>query len=318
MILWAVLAAIAIGGALFALVHGIAFALDADHRRSRGRLDEIGGTEGASIGASQGSRGQRRPKAARPDAAGTAAGVRRWLRRAGLAWEPTDLLGISVASAVAPAAAVMAFTGGNIGVAVGVGAVTVFLPLLVIQRRVSGRTAALNAQVVETLEVVASSLRSGFGFTQALDLAAREQSEPIKSELQQAMREISFGAATDEALERLVERTGDVDFALAINAVVIQRRVGGDLSEILGNIAHMIRERVRIRGEIKTLTAQAQMSAWLIGLLPIALAAVMTVMQPDQMRILIDDPIGRMLVLAGVTLQIIGFIAVRRIADITY
>jgi len=318
MTLWAVLAAVAIGGALFALVRGIAFALDADHRHSRGRLAEIGGIDSASITEQRGGRAQRRRAKQRSEAAGTAVGLRRWLRRAGLAWEPTDLIGVTLASAMVPAAIVAVATGGSIGIGLAVGAITAFLPMLIIQRRVSKRASALNAQVVETMEVIASSLRSGFGFTQALELAAREQSEPIRHELQQTMSEISLGAATDEALERLVERTGDMDLALAINAVVIQRRVGGDLSEILGNIAHMIRERVRIRGEIQTLTAQAQMSAWLVGLLPIVLAVVMTMMQPDQMRILIDDPVGRILVLAGVGLQIVGFIAVRRIAAIEY
>jgi tight adherence protein B len=314
-----VLAAVAIGAALFALVRGVNTAITADHRRSQTRLHEISGdAPPASRRRDRKRERRRRAATSEGDDAGTSARTRSWLRRGGLAWEPTDLAGVELAAALTPAALVAVVTGGNLAASLAVGAVTVWVPLILIQRRVARRRAALNAQVVETLEVVTSSLRSGFGFTQALDLAAREQPDPIRTELLQTMREVSLGASTDEALERLVERTGDEDLALAINAVVIQRRVGGDLSEILGNIAGMIRERVRIRGEIQTITAQARMSAWIVGLLPIGLAAVLTVMQPDQMRVLIDDPVGRGLVAVGVFLQVVGFLAVRKIAAIKY
>ncbi|MDP2327937.1 MAG: type II secretion system F family protein [Dehalococcoidia bacterium] len=311
---WGALAALATAGATFALARGVALALGEGHRHSRDRLASFGAVEAASPSSQAGSK-RRRSARARGD--GTVSSARRWLRRAGLAWEPADLAGMTVASAAVPGAIVGAITNAAVP-SVTIGLLGALLPLLVIHRRVSRRSAALNAQVVETLEVVASSLRSGFGFTQSLDLAAREQPEPISGELLQAIHEVNLGASTDEALQRLVDRTGDADLALAVNAVVIQRRVGGDLSEVLGNIAHMIRERIRIRGEIKTLTAQARMSAWIIGLLPIALAAVLTLMQPEQMRVLIDDPIGRVVVLVGGGLQIIGFMAVQRVAAIEY
>jgi tight adherence protein B len=171
---------------------------------------------------------------------------------------------------------------------------------------------------VETLEIVASSLRSGFGFVQSVELAAREQRDPIASELAQCIREINLGAGTDEALTRLVERAGDPDLELAVDAVVIQRRVGGDLSEVLGNIAHMIRERIRIRGEINTLTAQARMSSWIIGLLPAALAGAMALLQPEHMRLLIEHPVGRLMVGVAILMEVVGFLLIRRIASIEY
>lgn len=308
---WALIAALATAGALFALVRGVGLALDADHRQSRLRLAALGSDAAPTQPRS-------RVRTRRREVAGTPDGMRRWLRRAGLAWEPADLFGVSLATAAVPGAIVAVMTGGSTAPAVFVALLGLLLPALVIQRKAARRSAALNGQVVETLEVVASSLRSGFGFIQSLELAAREQPEPISAELLQTIREVNLGAATDEALQRLVERTGDADLALAINAVVIQRRVGGDLSEILGNISHMIRERIRIRGEIKTLTAQARMSAWIIGMLPIALAVALTLMQPDQMRVFIDDPVGRILVATGAGLQIIGFMAVQRVAAIEY
>lgn len=225
---------------------------------------------------------------------------------------------VTAVAAVLPALLGTVALGGFGPIPLAAGLVGTLLPTLLVQRRVRSRANALNSQVVETLEVVASSLRSGFGFVQSLELAAQEQSEPIAAELRQCIREINLGSGTDDALERLVERTGDMELELAVNAVVIQRRVGGDLSEVLGNIAAMIRDRIRVRGEIHTLTAQARMSSWIVGLLPIALAGVMTMMQPDQMRILIDSPVGRMLVGGALLMEFIGFILVRRVASVEY
>jgi tight adherence protein B len=309
----AAVAVVMIGAALFALVRGIATALDAEHAHARGRLQSIHGTPEV-----QPQRPSRRIRARRRTPSQGHGAVRQWLRRAGLAWEPADLAGISLGAGMSIGVVAYAVSGGAPNVAVVFGILGGLAPAILVRRRVGRRSSALNAQVVETLEVVSSSLRAGFGFTQSLDLASREQDEPISGELRQTIREINLGAATDEALQRLSVRTGDADLELAINAVVIQRKVGGDLSEILSNIAHMIRERIRIRGEINTLTAQARMSAWIVGLLPVALAGVLSVIQPEQMRMLTQDPAGRMLVVGAIALQLIGFFLVRRVAAIEY
>ncbi|MDA0271218.1 MAG: type II secretion system F family protein [Chloroflexi bacterium] len=214
--------------------------------------------------------------------------------------------------------ALMVALAGSVVAGIAAGGLGAAIPAVLVQRKTGTRAAALNGQVVETLEIITSSLRSGFGFVQSLELAAREQREPIAGELMQTIREINLGASTDEALSRLVERTGDQDLQLAIDAVVIQRRIGGDLSEVLANISTMIRERIRIRGEIQTMTAQARMSSWIVGLLPIVLASVMALIQPEQMRVLIDMPVGRLMVFSALVMQVIGFMMVRRIAAIAY
>lgn len=306
----ALLVAISVGGTLLLLVRAIATARDAEHRTSRERLSAIAQPDISDVGEVR-----RRQRRRAPGASG--AGTRRWLRRAGLRWEPADFVGVTVASMVVPAA-VAALVTRSPQVVFIIAAVGVLLPAIVVQRRARQRAGALNAQVVEMLEVVASSLRSGFGFTQSLEVAAREQRDPIAAELVQCVREIHLGAATDEALQRLVERTADDDLELAINAVVIQRRVGGDLSEVLSNIASMIRERVRIRGEINTLTAQARMSSWIIGLLPVALGGMMAFMQPEHMRVLVEHPAGQMMLGIAVVMEAIGFLLVRRIAAVEY
>ena len=225
--------------------------------------------------------------------------------------------------------AVSAVVGAGAGLATMIGAGSLPLALLallggcvappmLVARRAASRARRLNAQVAQTIELIASSLRSGFGFMQSLEFAAREQVDPIATELRFTIREVEFGLSVDEALERLLARTGDEDLALVVSAVLIQRRVGGDLGEVLTNIAQMIHDRVRIRGEIRTLTAQARMSAWVVGMLPLGFAAVMTALQPAHMAVMIDEPLGRLMVMGAVGLQFIGFMIVRRIAQIDY
>jgi tight adherence protein B len=302
-------AVLLIAFATFALVRGVATALDGGHSASRVRLQSFAPAEDAPHTGRRSRRGRR--------GAPSNTDTGRWLRRAGLSWEPRDFVVLTVTAGLATAALMIALTGSVVAgcAAGGLGAA---VPAVLVQRKSRTRAAALNSQVVETLEIITSSLRSGFGFVQSLELAAREQREPIAGELMQTIREINLGASTDEALSRLVERTGDEDLQLAIDAVVIQRRIGGDLSEVLANISTMIRERIRIRGEIQTMTAQARMSSWIVGLLPLVLAGVMTLLQPEQMRVLIDTPVGRLMVFGALVMQIIGFMMVRRIAAIAY
>lgn len=225
--------ALAVGFAVVAFVLGISRALDHDHRASRERLEGIAQERPHDEAPRNATRRHRRAGSSR-------SGMRRWLRRAGLRWEPADFIGVTAACTLVPPALVAAIVGVG-GMAIVAALVGSVVPLVLVHRRAQARASALNAQVVETLEIVASSLGSGFGFVQSVELAAREQRDPIADELLQCIREINLGASTDEALLRLVERAGDADLELAVDAVVIQRRVGGDLSEVLGNIARMIR-----------------------------------------------------------------------------
>ena len=246
-----------------------------------------------------------------------AAWLRRDLQRAGLEWHVKDYLGlISLASVLmglialsltrqAPIAIVGAVFGG-------------LLPVLLIRRTATRRAIRLNGQVVEVVDIIASSLRSGFGFVQALELAAQEQPEPISGALLRTTHEINMGISTEEALERLVARTADQDIELVVAAVLIQRRVGGNLAEVLQNIIQTIRDRIQVKGQIKTLTAQARMSGWIVGLLPIALAGILAFTSPGYIFPLFQEPAGRLLLGISATLETLGFLAIQRIAAIDY
>ncbi|MGE3856486.1 MAG: type II secretion system F family protein [Dehalococcoidia bacterium] len=306
-----VLAALLVTAACFLAVRGIDRALSADRREAAARLDALSGHAAAPAST-------RPARAARPRSGGAGSGrVQTAIRRAGLAWTVMDYFAIAALTG-AGAGLVTMVARGSLPLAMVAVAVGCLVPPLLVARRGASRGRRLNAQVAQTIELIASSLRAGFGFMQSVEFAAREQVDPIASELRATIREIEFGVSVDEALERLLARTQDEDLDLVVSAVLVQRRVGGDLGEVLTNIAQMIHDRVRIRGEIRTLTAQARMSAWVVGMLPLGFAAVMTALQPSHMAVLIEEPVGRLMVLGAAGLQGVGFLLVRRIAQVDY
>jgi tight adherence protein B len=124
-----------------------------------------------------------------------------------------------------------------------------------VQRRITSRRKRLEAQLVELLQMMASGLRAGFGLIQAMEGSAEQLPEPLSLEVRRTLRDISIGSSVEDALEGLNKRVGSSDFDIVITAILIQRAVGGNLAEILDNVAHTMRERERIRGEIRTLTS---------------------------------------------------------------
>jgi tight adherence protein B len=146
--------------------------------------------------------------------------------------------------------------------------------------------------------------------------ASKEIGEPIGSELQLLKSDIELGATIEGALERLRDRVRDEDLSLVLDAVLIQRRVGGNLSEVLNNIAWTIRERIRIRGEVKALTSQAQMSGWMLAALPVGLAIVLTMINRTYMAPLFTTPLGHLLLGAGIGSELFGFMLMQKIASV--
>lgn len=185
-----------------------------------------------------------------------------------------------------------------------------------VQRRIVTRRRKLESQLVELLSLVASGLRAGFGFIQALDHSAQQLPPPLSLEIRRTLRDIAVGASVEQALQNLNERVGSSDFDIVITAVLIQRQVGGNLAEILDNVAHTMRERDRIRGEIRTLTAQQRLTGLVIGGIPVALLFIFMVISPDFTGLLFTDPLGRMMLAAAVVMEVVGFLIIRNIVNI--
>ncbi len=200
------------------------------------------------------------------------------LMRADLTLRAGEYLALRVGLAlVLLVVAVFVIGVGGMGLLAGVVAALIgyMLPKMYVRRRIAARVVKFDDQLVEALGLVANALRSGFGFLQALDLAAQQMKDPLAIEFKRTINDINVGASFEDSLLALNQRVQSKDLDIAITAILIQRTVGGNLSEILETVAHTMRERSRIRGELKTLTAQQKMSGYVVGGLPIFIIGIL-------------------------------------------
>jgi tight adherence protein B len=190
------------------------------------------------------------------------------------------------------------------------------LPGFYVKYRINKRLKAFNNQLGDTLTLLSNALKAGYSFAQAIDTVAKNAVPPIADEFARAVREMNLGGSPDEALQNITKRIASADFDLVATAYSIHRTVGGNLAEILDNIAYTIRERVRIKGEIATLTAQARASGTLITFLPIVLAAFMFFVTPSYFRPMFDNFVGWILIAIGIFMIFIGNLIIRRVIAI--
>jgi len=193
------------------------------------------------------------------------------------------------------------------------GVIGYFIPGFYVKFRQRQRLKAFNNQLGDTLLLLSNALKAGYSFAQAVDTVAKNGTPPISEEFARAVREMNLGGSVEEALNNMVKRVDSDDLDLVITAVAIHRTVGGNLAEILDNIAHTIRERVRIKGEIKTLTAQARASGWIITLLPVGLAGFMYVVTPAYFRPMTANFLGFIMLGVAIVMILIGNAIIRKI-----
>ncbi len=190
------------------------------------------------------------------------------------------------------------------------------LPRMYVGRRIGGRLSAFNKQLPDTITLLSNSLRAGSSFLQSIELVSRESPAPMGEEMGRVVREVNLGLGMEEALANLVRRIKSDDLDLMVTAIGVQQQVGGNLAEILDTIAFTIRERVRIKGEINTLTAQGRMSGYLVAFLPIGIAVTLNFINPAFMQPLFTQLLGQILLGVGGVMMIIGFIAIQKIVNI--
>jgi tight adherence protein B len=191
-----------------------------------------------------------------------------------------------------------------------------FLPGFYVKYRINQRQKKFNNQLGDTLTLLSNAIKAGYSFAQAIDTVAKNAVPPIGDEFARAVREMNLGGSPDEALQNITKRIASADFDLVATAYSIHRTVGGNLAEILDNIAYTIRERVRIKGEIATLTAQARASGTLITFLPIVLAAFMFFVTPTYFRPMFDNFVGWILIAIGILMIFFGNLIIRRVIAI--
>jgi len=240
--------------------------------------------------------------------------VQRDLARANLKLRVAEYYYIRIGASLALGVILFVFrdpVSGIVGFLVGY-----MLPRFWVGRRISGRLNAFNKQLPDTITLLSNSLRAGSSFLQSIELVSREGGPPMSEEMGRVVREVNLGLGMEEALHNLVRRIKSDDLDLMVTAIGIQQQVGGNLAEILDTIAFTIRERVRIKGEINTLTAQGRVSGYLVAFLPIGLGVALNAINPAFMEPLFTQTIGRILIGVGAVMMTIGFFAIRKITDI--
>jgi tight adherence protein B len=198
-----------------------------------------------------------------------------------------------------------------------------FAPRFYLRRRQGNRLKQFAAQLPDTITLLANSLRAGSSFLQGMELVTREARPPISEEFERVVREMQLGLALQPALNNLNRRVASEDLDLMVTAIQIQAQVGGNLATVLDQIAHTIRERIRIYGEIQTLTAMQRYSGYVITLLPIGLAALLFIISPTYMTVMVEKPpelfglpMGVVFFIVGLISMGIGYLFIRRIVDI--
>jgi tight adherence protein B len=203
------------------------------------------------------------------------------------------------------------------------GVVGFFIPRFWLNRRKGQRLKAFNSRLADTITLIANALRAGSSFLQAIEMVVRESEPPVSTEFGRVIREVNLGLPFEEALQNMVRRVRSDDLELMATAISVQHQVGGNLAEILDSIAFTIRERVRIKGEIRTLTAQQRLSGYVVGFLPIGLTGVLFLIAPGFMDPMFRKPpdvfglpAGMLILGFGFFMMFIGFMIIRRIVDI--
>jgi tight adherence protein B len=243
----------------------------------------------------------------------------RWrldMEQAGLRMKVSEYMLMRLALGAAACVVLLLLLGGGFfGLLLTIlGTVAGFMaPALFVKRRKGSRRKAINGQIVEMLEMVSNSLRSGFAFVQAIELAAKQLGPPMKDELEILLSDMSLGARSEDALRGLAERTDSVDVELLVTTILVQRTSGGNLAEVLDNAAKTIRERERLQGDIRALTAQQRMTGVILSLYPIVLGALIFVISPGLVSVLWEEEGGRVLLGVAIVLQTLGYLSIRRI-----
>lgn len=319
-----------IGAAAVLMIFGAGVALLTGGRSDvDDRLDQYVGAGGtAAIAVDQPQPRQERQVADRLDRAiegrSFTQGIKSRIAKADAKLRVSEYLALQFIAAVGVGALVYFLLGNNMIFTVLGGIFGLFIPRIYLSTAAKRRMRAFESQLSDTLNLWVNALRSGYSVLQAMEAIATELPPPVSVEFERVVQEVRLGLGVPQALSNMLRRVPSDDLDLVITAVNIQREVGGNLAEVLDTISFTIRERVRIKGEIRTLTAQGRLSGWIISLLPIALAVILLLINADYMGQLFENtepmvfniPCGWIVVGVGLIMMVIGIFIIQKIVDI--
>ncbi|HEX5386804.1 MAG TPA: type II secretion system F family protein [Gemmatimonadales bacterium] len=241
--------------------------------------------------------------------------IEHMLQQAGLTWTLQTFFLLSAGLAVAVGVAVFAVTefipAALLGTIIG-GA----LPYIYVSRKRARRLAQFEEVLPDSIDLMGRALRAGHPLSAGFKMAAEDGAEPVSGELRRVFEEQRFGLPLDESLLGLADRINLVDVRILVTAIMIQREVGGNLAEILDNLASVIRARFTIRRQLRVYTAQGRLTGYLLAALPIVLFSLLYTLNPEYMSILFKDPTGKIVTMIAVCLQLVGFLWIRKIINI--
>lgn len=237
------------------------------------------------------------------------------LQQAAITWSFGTYLVLSLGCAAGVALVVFIIFGWWMPAAL-LGMVAAYLPYLYVVRSRNARLGAFEEQLPEALELLSRAVRAGHPIAAGIKIVADESPQPMKGEFQRSFEEQRFGLPFEDTLISLSERVPLIDLRMLVTAILIQREVGGNLAEVLDNLADVIRQRFTVRRQLRVHTAQGRLSGSVLALLPIAVAGLIWLINPEYVGMLGNHPLGRLMLGIAVTMQLIGFLWIRRIVNI--
>ena len=222
----------------------------------------------------------------------------------------------AIAIIVIAAGGVTYFLSRDILTTAGVCLAGFFAPRFYINMLRGRRLKAFNEQLGDAINLLVNSLRAGYSILQAMEAISQEMGPPISEEFGRVVQEVQLGLTLEQALNHMIRRITSGDLDMMITAINVQREVGGNLAEVLDSISHTIRERIRIKGEMRALTAQSRVSGYMVGMVPVALAGFIYLINPDFMSLLFTETCGWIMIGVAVTGVVVGFIIINKVMQI--
>jgi tight adherence protein B len=201
-------------------------------------------------------------------------------------------------------------------VTVVVALIAAVLPWLYVYKKRKARLHKFEELFPETLEFVSRSMRAGHAFSVSLEMIHREFPEPVSGEFRRTFEEHNLGLPIEVALQKLAKRVPSLDVHFFVSAVLLQKRTGGNLAEILDKLAYVIRERFKLRGRIRAVSAHGRMTATSLSCIPIAVAVLMFYTNPDYVKFFFEDEVGNIMAGVAVALQLVGYLIMKKIVNI--
>ena len=242
--------------------------------------------------------------------------VKALFEQAGLKWSPARTIHGSLALFLIGFTGVWYLAPGYRAFAAAPGLLLGAAPLLYVLRKRKARLKKFEAQFPDSLEFLARSMRAGHAFSVALEMIHLEFQEPLAGEFRRAFDEQNLGLPLDVALGKMSQRVPLMDVHFFVSTVLLQKRTGGNLAEVLDKLAYLIRERFKLRGRIKAISAHGRMTGMVLTLIPVGVGVIMFYVNPMYAQFFAQDDTGRMMIGAAVGLQLLGYVVIRKIVSI--